>query len=387
MHEQQILLWDNQRLYNPNFLTPQEADKLFAFCQTLPRKRSKAPFNNANYLKRIGLGSWNDYGISAKMMRRMQKQNERKDRPTMDSAPWQIQDLAIKLSLLALKPVNYISTIGYEDETDKIDWHQHAEDRARDARVFIVSLGETRTFGLREICPQCRVCEACNFAACDGHKNECAECVTAKQHRKWCSVTNNRQNWTLFQPTHGSLITIPSDHNWTHEHAVLVDKPPKGLRISFNTKCLPTDETLDEFIARMERPSSADQRRTTAVPRLIEPKIYDCHAGCKYPADAIYVGCKVQRGGKVIRPGTIYGNGVDPLKGHYPMAAANDGEFREYAIRRMQDPVFRAQAIRELRGKYLLCWCKQDGPNRSEFCHARIWLEFINSQEYAGSAT
>ena len=29
----------------------------------------------------------------------------------------------------------------------------------------------------------------------------------------------------------------------------------KGLRISFNTKCLPTDESLEDFIARMEQPT------------------------------------------------------------------------------------------------------------------------------------
>jgi len=44
----------------------------------------------------------------------------------------------------------------------------------------------------------------------------------------------------------------------------------------------------------------------------------------------------------------------------------------------MLGPAFRAQAIKELRGKHLLCWCPQDGPDREEFCHARVWKEVVN---------
>lgn len=44
----------------------------------------------------------------------------------------------------------------------------------------------------------------------------------------------------------------------------------------------------------------------------------------------------------------------------------------------MGNPAFRAQAIKELRGKHLLCWCIQEGPERAPFCHARVWLELVN---------
>jgi len=46
----------------------------------------------------------------------------------------------------------------------------------------------------------------------------------------------------------------------------------------------------------------------------------------------------------------------------------------------MSDPAFRAQAITDLRGKHLLCWCRQSGPQREEFCHARVWLEIVNKE-------
>ena len=50
---------------------------------------------------------------------------------------------------LAGKEVNYFSLQAYENERDHIGWHQHREDKCRDARVFITSLGECRSFGVQ----------------------------------------------------------------------------------------------------------------------------------------------------------------------------------------------------------------------------------------------
>jgi hypothetical protein len=58
--------------------------------------------------------------------------------------------------------------------------------------------------------------------------------------------------------------------------------------------------------------------------------------------------------------------------------ARNEADFRRYVDDRMSDPAFRAQAITDLRGKHLLCWCRESGPQREEFCHARVWLEIVN---------
>ena len=364
--------------YDPNFLTKLEADELFAFCQTFPPVRPTSPFNSSHVLRRVSIGSWNDYGISAAKMRHATNRSEQKNRPTMDSAPLQIKDLAVRLSLLAAKPVNYISVLGYENEHDHIDWHQHAEDRARDARVFIVSLGETRTFGLREICPDCRVCAECNEAACDGHRRKCAECVEAKRHRERCPITNNKANWILLQPAHGSLITLSSDANWTHEHAVLDDTTIKSLRISFNLKCLPTGDSLEDFIARMAQPSSTPVITPPQdVPfalsaEVTSPKIYDCHAGKKYPSDTVYVGREVRdrQTGKLSWPATPFGN-QNRRKTDTPEGKA---AWLADVAEKMKDPKFRKQ-VESLRGKDLLCWCRVGEPN----CHARIWLELANA--------
>jgi hypothetical protein len=114
--------------------------------------------------------------------------------------------------------------------------------------------------------------------------------------------------------------------------------------------------------------------------------VWDCHDGKNYPKkgvnfheDAVYVGCRVVRGGKVIKNGSIFGNATDPLVSH-DGAFKTEAEFREYAERKMQDPEFRAK-VRGLKGKHLLCWCVQSGPKRAEFCHARVWLELANRNE------
>src|ERR1019366_5912293 len=61
----------------------------------------------------------------------------------------EIISLQRKLSDLAGKEVNYFSLQAYENERDHIGWHQHREDKCRDARVFITSLGECRSFGVQ----------------------------------------------------------------------------------------------------------------------------------------------------------------------------------------------------------------------------------------------
>lgn len=115
-----------------------------------------------------------------------------------------------------------------------------------------------------------------------------------------------------------------------------------GPRISINTKCL-----------RSPRVFSIKER---------------------HPTHAIYVGCKYGQ-----FEGTVYGNDYKPLEGHRSPIARNEAKFRGYVENMMQDPAFREKAIKDLRGKHLLCWCSQD----ELFCHARVWLEIVNRPEYA----
>jgi Domain of unknown function (DUF4326) len=110
-----------------------------------------------------------------------------------------------------------------------------------------------------------------------------------------------------------------------------------------------------------------------------EPRVWDCHAGKRYPVDAVYVGCRVRnRKGGVIREGSIFGNDTNPLVSHHG-SINRESAFRTYAVEKLEDPIFRAEA-EKLRGRDLLCWCVQEGKRRAEFCHARVWLELINQE-------
>ena len=155
---------------------------------------------------------------------------------------------------------------------------------------------------------------------------------------------------------HGSLIVLPASFNDTHKHAILKEKHPCGVRISVNTKC------------------------------LTKPKVFSLKDGWgQYPRWAVYVGCRYEVSGKLVKEGTPYGNGTNPLAGHAG-AIRTEAAFRKYVAERMSDPAFRTQALDDLRGKHLLCWCRQSGPDRAEFCHARVWLEAVN-RAHAKSAS
>jgi hypothetical protein len=423
--------------YKAKFIPKKLADDLFTLAKSLPH------FQTANvqqgkiqgYLKRLTLPSWSAFGTFRGIEENAKNQGsyrqEYKDAKDllmykMDEAPRAVRDLAIALSKFAKKPVNYFALVGYADETHHIDWHQHGEDRGRDARVFIVSLGAVRTFRLRPICPKCRVCDECNQSACDGHTRTCKKCKGAKAHKngdaekgiKPCPITNDKSKEIRLHPVHGSVILIPDEYNFTHEHAVLDHSVPRDLRISFNTKCLPTDETLKQFIKRMRKPPSTTPapntpeeqlskrknmaenlaretiRPVNAAAKKLTKKLLDEFPVCPrvwsraksqgpYPSGAVYVGCKTRdrRTGNVLCKGTPYGNGKNPRRSHRPWIADNEKDFRAYAEKKMLDPAFAAKAIKDLRGKHLICWCVQDGPKRDPFCHARVWFDLVNTHK------
>ena len=87
-------------------------------------------------------------------------------------------------------------------------------------------------------------------------------------------------------------------------------------------------------------------------------------AGWKMPPDAIYVG----------RP-TRWGNPF-PCGGNNQLATES---YREWVYREKQkyaglNPPTFEEIKRELKGKDLLCWCKE-----GEACHADVLLEIANS--------
>jgi alkylated DNA repair dioxygenase AlkB len=227
--------------YEPNFLTNAEADALFEMAKAQPRIRPKIE-RSGYFLRRCASMCWSVRDRHAESIPLVVR---------LEDAPPEILALQRKLSDLAGKEVNYFSLQAYENERDHIGFHQHREDKCRDARVFIISLGERRSFAVDMLCPECLLCNACNQRRCHPDGPRCcsySKCQATKKHRATCAV--RKQTKTVLQPGHGSLIFLTSEANDWYEHAVLDDKEPKGLRISINTKCIPTADAAVGYVPR-----------------------------------------------------------------------------------------------------------------------------------------
>jgi uncharacterized protein DUF4326 len=222
------------------------------------------------------------------------------------------------------RTVNYLSIQLYPDQDAGIDWHWHTEDYGIDTPTLLVATGAERQLFI-------------------GRAN------------KSRPPQPNPATVSSKVAEHGSLIVIPDAMNYTHWHAILKDEAKNakygltrgsyGPRVSVNSKS------------------------------LVPPRVFSLK-NRRYPRFGVYVGCQHAH-----LEGTIYGNGQQPFKGHYPLIADNEADFRNfrcYVTMKMSDPTFRQQALADLRGRHLLCWCHQDGPERAEFCHARVWLEAVN---------
>ena len=201
--------------YVENFLTEYEADELFESLLTLGGKREKNKRNNNSCLRRISYPGW-----SPELDHRPAAQYTT---VPYDTAPDFIKTLADKLTAFAGKEIRYLSVVGYENEKDHMNWHQHKEDKrpihCEDMTVWVVNLGEVRTIGIRPV----------------GSKD--------------------KSQYEYLRPKHGSLYILPSEYNNTHEHAVLDDEFPCGLRISINCKHIPPPDTRPRCtVAGCDRP-------------------------------------------------------------------------------------------------------------------------------------
>jgi alkylated DNA repair dioxygenase AlkB len=302
----------------PNFLTPEQADAFLKCCESLPFVRKPNPRNPNNFIKRSGIG-WTD--ANAVNTRR---NNDTGGKLDMKDAPPIIKEMRDMMSAKAGRHVNYLSLQRYLDGTEHILWHCHAEDHENDTPVLIASCGAERILSLRAL----------------------------PEEKRWKVWEQKPYKTPPHLPTdiniplpQGSLLVMSPQINDTYLHAIL-DMKNVGVRYSINAKCLP----------------------------LRKPQVHDCHAGKEYPSDAVYVGCRTERGGKLIRAGTIWGNATNPLHNHD--GALSIGYFREYATEMMTEPDFHAQTIEALRGKDLLCWCNQ--ATEGDHCHARVWLGLAN---------
>jgi hypothetical protein len=235
----------------------------------------------------------------------------------------------------------------YADESIGIGWHNDAEEIGSQIPVKMLCLGGTRTFSIR----------TANLPA--------GTCV---QRQQWEELTQS-----------GDLVEMPVGFHekLAYRHAVLPQKHFSAPRISL---------TFRSPDLSAEGPWAP----TKHTPGFIEsiPRVWCCKAGRTYPKYAVYVGCKTVRGQKW--DGSIFGNAVNPLKvrnkKNNPWVATDAKSFREYVKQKMEghtvkDADFRDE-VKWLRGRHLLCWCEQDGPNKAAFCHARIWLEVANRPNY-----
>lgn len=210
----------SEKFYIEKFLDRADADRLLIFSLRLPPTR-KVILPWGNLARFISLGTYAEFP-SAHVAKNYGATL------SLAAAPDEVRSTAAMLTEFAGKAVNYLSFIAYLNERDHMKFHQHAEDRSHaDQSVWVLSLGEVRAVTIRPV-----------------------------------GCTDARKYETIY-PAHGSLYILPSGYNTTHEHAILDSKTPCGVRVGINCK-------------HVEPPGAATDR---AVPR-----IYDCHAGKKYPA-------------------------------------------------------------------------------------------------------
>src|ERR1700733_4006919 len=129
--------------YIENFLTEYEADELFENLLALPHNREKNKmYGGKNLLRRLSFPGW-----SPEKEHRPAAQYKTQDYAT---APDFIKTLAAKLTAYAGKEIHYLSVIGYENERDGMNWHQHQEDTDRDEVLRRLGLaGGDMAVGLR----------------------------------------------------------------------------------------------------------------------------------------------------------------------------------------------------------------------------------------------
>jgi Domain of unknown function (DUF4326) len=310
--------------YVKGILSRKEADSLFARLQEILTATPERNKQNRNTFYRIL--KYATYVVDPAI------RTKAVYGPKIDikDAPPEILDLLKKLSDHVGVELNYASVLGYRDQFDHINFHQHTEDSVEDdASVYVISLGHNRELVTRPLV----LCEDpdCKKAKNGPHKHG----------------TTDRSLYESIMPEHGSLYILPSGYNVTHEHEIPNSKFKCGLRISINCKRERAPEPGPEKKPFQRAPGP--------------PRIYDQHAWKLRPSDA--VNCDRE---------TIFGNHnrhkTDTEEGRAAWAA-------EVAVK-MRDPEFAAKVL-ELKGKDLLCWCTPSQVKQG-LCHAIAWLNIAN---------
>lgn len=176
-------------IYIPGFYSPEKTLALYNACAKLDYPvRYSEPWGHEIRHRAIG---W-----SEQPSKRLGDIGS--ERP-LDTMPYEIRLLLDDLSAFSGKDVNYAASVRYADGSDYMGWHQHKEDRGRDATVWIVSTGAERPFGFKPL----------------GGK------------------------MTKIMATAGSLIVLSSEANETHLHSVPKCARCHAVRYAVNCKSIP----------------------------------------------------------------------------------------------------------------------------------------------------
>lgn len=198
--------------YVKDFLTQGEADAIFSALQALTPVRDRNKRNSTTFIRMLRYGT---YVVNPTA------RTKTVYGPKLDilDLPDILKPLRAKLSEYAGKDINYLSILGYADQYDHINMHQHKEDNVEeDASVYVASFGHIRELVTRPLV-------TCVNPDCKDAKNG------PHMHG-----TKDRNLYETIMPEHGSLYVLPHSYNTTHEHEVPDSKYECGLRISVNCK-------------------------------------------------------------------------------------------------------------------------------------------------------
>jgi len=345
--------------YIEHFYSPEEADALFEYIRVLPYVRPSNARNKTSRLRRLSFP-----GYSPPLSHRNSPNHEAgyDVRGIIEDAPEEYKELSARFTAYAASvqlptPINYLSTIGYLSD-DRMNFHQHHEDQKReDQTVYLLSLGAMHPISIRS-----------------GY-------TVPGVGRKHPKFTPDRKDDYVIYPAHGSLYVLPDSFNRPgsgdeHQHAVLesTDSSFDGLRISVNCKHIPPGLSPEEMKRACSRPAGRSQSqdsnllmnpktRKTGTSSPSSPRV--CWGSSADFPDAAYVGRKNTRGKFNYKESTFGNFNAEPNR-----------SFHDYALVRMSNPDFAAEA-ETMRGKDLLCpWCKPGEPD----CHALVWLKIFNEK-------
>jgi hypothetical protein len=94
------------------------------------------------------------------------------------------------------------------------------------------------------------------------------------------------------------------------------------------------------------------------------------------PPNSVYVGRPTKWGNPFKIGDRSWGGTISFIPIYQPNADAVLSAYKDYLVNKCSWIIEEARI--ELRGKDLVCWCKEPKPGESDLCHADILLELAN---------